>query len=347
MDMWFAGPRPQRRLTVAFRLILVIPQLVVLFFVYIGLFFVVLIGWFAALFMGRLPQWAHSFVSDVLRWTARVDGYVFLLTDRYPPFTFDDLEYPLRPFFPSPGRLNRWAVLFRLILAFPAGVFAQIVRYGLTFPLLVVVWFIVLIRGAMPPQFYCAYAALLRYDIRFATYFYLLTSEWPWGMLGDRGVTAPPFPAQPTPGGTPPSSLPPSMPPSMPPSSPQPYAYPPAAEAGPADAVPAPQEPTGPAPAMPPPMPPAMPPTAPPALPPPMPPPSVGERAPSFGGERLPAWGTLVLTGAARGWMIFAIVWGSVLLVGQSAIQNAGHHHANNGAVVTSHAAARGDALRV
>ena len=55
-----------------------------------------------------------------------------------------------------------------------------------------------------------------------------------------------------------------------------------------------------------------------------MPPPSPWERvAPSPPtGDETPGWGTLVLTGAARGWMIFAIVWGSILFLGQNIAQN-------------------------
>jgi hypothetical protein len=40
-----------------------------------------------------------------------------------------------------------------------------------------------------------------------------------------------------------------------------------------------------------------------------------------------PGRGTLVLAGAARGWMIFAIVWGSVLTVAQGPIQAAITRH--------------------
>ena len=38
----------------------------------------------------------------------------------------------------------------------------------------------------------------------------------------------------------------------------------------------------------------------------------------------------LVLEGAARGWMIFAIVWGSVLFVIQGVTQSGGRQHNSN-----------------
>jgi hypothetical protein len=72
--MAFAGPVKQRRITVFFRIILVIPHWIVLFFVGLAALVVVVIGWFGALFTGRLPSFAADFLTGVLRWQMRVDG---------------------------------------------------------------------------------------------------------------------------------------------------------------------------------------------------------------------------------------------------------------------------------
>ena len=127
---------------------------------------------------------------------------MFLLTDSYPPFSLDDVEYPARPILPDRGPLNRVSVFFRIILAVPAAVFYEIVQYGLTFPLLLVMWFVVLITGRMPPALYDAYSALLRYQVRFHAWFAMLTSEYAWGMLGD--IAPPPAFAAPPPAFAPP-----------------------------------------------------------------------------------------------------------------------------------------------
>ena len=164
VDVGFTGLAQQNRLTVLVRLILLIPQIIVLALLAIALFFVAIIGWFAALITGRLPEWAYTFMSGLIRWGVRVQAYYFLLTDRYPPFSFDDADYTVRIVFPPPGELNRLAVLFRFFLAIPAAVFQQIVYYGLTLPLLLVVWVIVLVSGQMPQPLYTAYSALLRYQ---------------------------------------------------------------------------------------------------------------------------------------------------------------------------------------
>jgi hypothetical protein len=84
--------RPQltdrNRLTVAFRIILVIPHLIVLAFLAIAVAVVTLIAWFAVLFTGRWPDGMRGFVLDVARWYLRVQAYLLLLTDDYPPFAF-------------------------------------------------------------------------------------------------------------------------------------------------------------------------------------------------------------------------------------------------------------------
>ena len=185
VELEFVGAAEQNRVTVAFRIILAIPQLIVLFFLSIAAFFVVVIGWFGALFTGQLPDWAHTFLGGVIRWSTRVGAYMFLLTDRYPPFSFDDMEYPVRPVLPEGGPLNRVTVLFRIFVAIPAFVFYQIVQNGLTFPLLIVMWFVVLFTGSMPASLYPTYMALLRYELRFHSWFAMITPEYAWGMLGD------------------------------------------------------------------------------------------------------------------------------------------------------------------
>jgi len=68
--------------------LLVIPHIVVLFFLFIGAVFAVVIAWFAILFTGRYPRGLFDYVVGVGRWAIRVSAYATLLvTDRYPPFS--------------------------------------------------------------------------------------------------------------------------------------------------------------------------------------------------------------------------------------------------------------------
>ena len=67
---------------------LAIPHYIVLFFLAIGVFFVVIVAWFVILFTGRYPRGLFDYVVGVGRWALRVNAYAFLLTtDRYPPFS--------------------------------------------------------------------------------------------------------------------------------------------------------------------------------------------------------------------------------------------------------------------
>ena len=82
-------PDKLSRLTTFFRYFMVIPQLVVLYFLNIVAGVVLFISWWAILFTGRYPKWAFDFVSGYMRWSTRVNGYSYYLTDKYPPFSMD------------------------------------------------------------------------------------------------------------------------------------------------------------------------------------------------------------------------------------------------------------------
>ncbi len=70
--------------------LLAIPHLIVLTFLWIAVFFVSIVGFFAVLFTGKWPEGLRGFIIGVSRWTLRVQAYGFvLLTDRYPPFSLE------------------------------------------------------------------------------------------------------------------------------------------------------------------------------------------------------------------------------------------------------------------
>ncbi len=79
-----AGPRD--RLTVGLRLLLAIPHFIALFFVVFAWWVTTIVAWFAILFSGRYPQGLSEFAVGSLRWLIRVEAYVLLMIDEYPPF---------------------------------------------------------------------------------------------------------------------------------------------------------------------------------------------------------------------------------------------------------------------
>jgi hypothetical protein len=185
-----APAQKARRATVAFRFILAIPHL--LWTIILGLVatIVVIVGWFGALFTGRMPEGIGDFLARIVQYTTRVNGYMYLLTDTYPPFSLDATNYPITTVFPARGKLNRAAVLFRLILAIPAGIVTTVVSSGLQLVLLVV-WLITLVSGRLPRSAFEAEAAALRYQTRFYAWAMMLTSEYPSGLFGEPALPAP------------------------------------------------------------------------------------------------------------------------------------------------------------
>jgi hypothetical protein len=180
----FGPPDRQRRLTVAARLVLAVPHILALGLLAVVALVVAVVGWCGALVDGRLPRPAAEFLSGYLRWQARLGAYLFLLTDVYPPFTLHDSGYPVRVA-TQPGPLNRWAVAFRLVLAVPALVVMATATYGIATVVLVVSWFVVLATGRVPPSLHQVFAAFLRYQARVDGYLFMVTSQYPWGLLGD------------------------------------------------------------------------------------------------------------------------------------------------------------------
>jgi len=181
-------PDHQRRWTVLPRLMLAIPHLVMLFFLSIALIVPLAIGWFAALVLGRLPGWAHQFISNYLCWYARVTGYLMLLTDRYPPFGFASSDYPVRITLGEQRALNRAAVLFRIILIIPVYIVSALLSNGVWL-LSLVTWVAELVLGRIPVVLFEANAAVLRYGVRSQAYGYMLTSAYPKKLFGDGPTT--------------------------------------------------------------------------------------------------------------------------------------------------------------
>ncbi|MHA6799144.1 DUF4389 domain-containing protein [Bounagaea algeriensis] len=190
-DVDIHQPQRQRRWTVLLRLLLLVPHFIVVSVLGIAAFVTVVIGWFAALFLGRLPHWISGFLELFITYQARVSASSMLLVDTYPPFVTDEPDYPMR-FDIRQGRLNRWTVFFRGILAIPAGLLASLLNYGWGV-LAFFFWLIVLVAGRTPRPIFDGGAAVLRFQFRLQAYTYLLTGTYPRRLFGDA-------PAVPAPG---------------------------------------------------------------------------------------------------------------------------------------------------
>jgi hypothetical protein len=78
---------PRDRVSVAFRLILAIPHIVAVWLLGMAWCLATIIAWVLILMTGSYPEELYRFGVGVLRWNIRVEAYLLLLHDDYPPFT--------------------------------------------------------------------------------------------------------------------------------------------------------------------------------------------------------------------------------------------------------------------
>jgi hypothetical protein len=165
------------RLTVFFRLLLVIPHMIWLYLWGIAVAFAVLFAWFAALFTGRVPAGLHDFNASFLRYSTRVTAYVFLLADPWPPFSSSQ-PYPIDVRVDPPEAQSRLTVAFRIILAIPALILVYVFR-AVNQIVALLAWFYCLALGRMNEGMRNISAWLLRYEVQTYAYVMLLTGRYP------------------------------------------------------------------------------------------------------------------------------------------------------------------------
>jgi hypothetical protein len=221
--------------------LLLIPHVIVLFFLWLAYFVVSVIAFFAILFTARYPRPLFDFNLGVLRWTWRVHyyGYGALGTDRYPPFTLADVaDYPARLEVPYPERLSRGLVLVKWwLLAIPHYLILSVLvggglwlgtrngsddgwndswqtGGGLVGLLVLIAAVILLFTGRYPKPLYDFVLGMDRWALRVGAYTGLMTDRYPPFRLDQGGTDPGSVPADPMPPS--PSGVPAAAPPAPP-----------------------------------------------------------------------------------------------------------------------------------
>jgi len=170
----------RNRLTTFFRLILVIPVVIVLMVYGLLATVAIVVAWVTIVISGRYPPGMYEFVANFNRFLARVTAYAALLADPYPPFNGSaEQPYPVRMEFAGPlETYDRLKTLFRVILAIPI----LILRYAMNILLeigAVAAWFLIVITGKMPRGLFDLMVLANSYMARSDAYLYLLTETYP------------------------------------------------------------------------------------------------------------------------------------------------------------------------
>jgi len=171
------------RLSVGFRIILIIPQFILMYLLSILAVLAAIVGWFVALATGRLPGPISRYLARFVSYYTRVTGYFYLLTDTYPPFRFE-ADYPITVELGAPVKLNRLAVLFRLFLMLPAMLVSGLASAGWSIAAFFI-WLIVLVTKKMPRSLFDASVAVLRYGMRLGAFGSMVSTAYPSALFGD------------------------------------------------------------------------------------------------------------------------------------------------------------------
>jgi Domain of unknown function (DUF4389) len=170
-------PLRRKRLTAFFRLVLVVPQQIVL-----GVWAVIVpaaaaVAWLAALIDGRVPRWLLRFLAAFVRYEGQVTAWFHLLSDRYPD-PLHTLEHPFAVEVPERHAQPRLVTLFRLPLALPAIVLSSV--FGVVVVLVAVAaWFAALALARTTAGLQELGTFCLRYQLETLAYVLLLSSSRP------------------------------------------------------------------------------------------------------------------------------------------------------------------------
>jgi hypothetical protein len=198
--------------------LLALPHFIVLAFLWLAAAILTFCAFWVILFTGRYPRGIFDFNLGVLRWSWRVAYYATAAigTDRYPPFTLQDLpDYPAHLSIEYPNeQLRRGLPLIGWWLAgIPQYVISGILGGGLAFGWVgsghsfhapAVVGILVLVAGVMllftndyPRGLYDLIMGFNRWTLRVTAYGMLMVREYPPFRLDQGGdeSTATPGPA--------------------------------------------------------------------------------------------------------------------------------------------------------
>jgi hypothetical protein len=169
---------PRNRGTVAIRIILAIPHLLIVGVWGYVIELVSVIHWFIQVFTGKRNQGLFNFGNKYLDYSSRVNTYVGLLFDEYPGFIDDAGKTPVQYNLEYNESVNRLTAGLRIIWAIPAFIIAAVLAFAVFF-VTIVTWFTILITGKHPRGQFDFQLKVNRYMMQANAYIGLLTDDYP------------------------------------------------------------------------------------------------------------------------------------------------------------------------
>lgn len=176
----------RNRLTVAFRIILAIPHLIVSqVWGYLAQVLAV-IQWFIIVFTGKRNEGLWNLQQSWLGYYSRVLGYTSLMFDPYPAFGTDPGNAPVRTAISFDESGNRLTTGLRFLWIIPAAIIYIFVAIGGAVVTLIS-WFAILFTGTHPRGMWEFELKVLRYTLQLQAYGLLMTDTYP--KFGEGAIT--------------------------------------------------------------------------------------------------------------------------------------------------------------
>ena len=171
-------PEQRNRATVAFRIILAIPHLIISqVWGYLAQILGV-VQWFIILFTGKRNEGMWNLQRSWLNYYCRVLGYVDLLYDVYPAFASETGPAPVRNEITFEESANRMTSALRVIWIIPALIIGAVVSFGAAV-LLVISWFSIVITGKQSRGMWDFILKVARFTLQLESYGLLMTDTYP------------------------------------------------------------------------------------------------------------------------------------------------------------------------
>lgn len=181
------------RLTAFFRLILVIPILIIL-----GLVtgqeniddntansvkwgvaaggIIIVPTLLMILFRQKYPKWWYNWNLELTKFSIRVGAYLFLLRDEYPSTDEEQAVHIDIPYPDAKNDLVNWMPLLKWLLAIPHVIVLCFLWVGAIIAV-ILAWFAILFTGTHPKGIFDFIVGVMRWSLRVEAYALLLTTD--------------------------------------------------------------------------------------------------------------------------------------------------------------------------
>jgi hypothetical protein len=182
-------PKQSRLLNLPFlvgtviRLILLVPNLVVFYYLYNAAFLAAFVSMWGILFTGRYPRGLFKLEVGIMRWAFNLGGYLSHLFDDYPPMDLEQRpDRPLRLDVDYPEHPSRWLNLpffpVKFLLVIPHIIVLYVV--GIIALLLVfIAQIVILFTGSFPAGLHGFVVGYQRWYCRVIGYLAAFTDKYP------------------------------------------------------------------------------------------------------------------------------------------------------------------------